>query len=132
METRGRADAISISIKNCLVQISSVYLTKIMEELIDNAMKFSKPGSKIFILNEQTNADVQITIRDEGRGMSEEQIKKVSSFLQFERDHYEQQGIGIGLAIAITLAKIHGGNFTIESKEKIGSTVTLRLPKVQR
>ncbi len=72
---------------------------------------------------------VLIIIRDEGRGMSQEQISKVTAFQQFERRYHEQQGAGLGLAIAKTLAELYGGSLSIESTEKIGTTVTIKLLK---
>ena len=61
--------------------------------------------------------------------MSQEQIGKITAFQQFERRHYEQQGAGLGLAIAKTLTELYGGSLTIESAEKIGTTVKIKLLK---
>lgn len=124
-----RADSISISVKNSPVQISSTHLAKIMEEIINNALKFSESGTKIYISSEENDAEVQIAIRDEGRGMSSEQIGRVTAFQQFERHYHEQQGAGLGLAIAKTLTELYGGSLTIESAEKIGTTVKIKFLK---
>ncbi len=124
-----RADSIRITVKDSPVQISSMHLTKIMEELINNSLKFSASGTKIYISSEDTDDEVTITIRDEGRGMSSEQIGKVTAFQQFERRHHEQQGAGLGLTIAKTLTELYGGSLTIESTEKIGTTVKIKLLK---
>lgn len=128
-EIQKRADSISIEVKDSPVQISSMHLTKIMEEIINNALKFSDPGTKIYISSEENDAEVQIIIRDEGRGLSSEQIGKVTGFRQFERRYHEQQGAGLGLAIAQTLAELYGGSLTIESTEKIGTTIKIKLLK---
>ena len=129
VEIQKRVDSISIEVKDSPVQISSEHLTKIIEEIINNALKFSEPGTKIHISNEEGDAEVLIIIRDEGRGMSQEQISKVTAFQQFERRYHEQQGAGLGLAIAKTLAELYGGNLTIESTEKVGTTVKIKLLK---
>jgi signal transduction histidine kinase len=128
-EIQKRADSISIEVKDSPVQISSMYLTKIMEEIINNALKFSDPGTKIYISSDKIDDKVVITIRDEGRGMSIEQIDKVTAFQQFERRHHEQQGAGLGLVIAKTLTELYGGSLTIESTEKKGTTVKIKLLK---
>ncbi len=130
MVTHERTEAIQLSCNNTLVQISSIRLTKIMEEIIDNALKFSMAGTTVQISNEENGPTVLIKIKDEGRGMSEEQIKKISAFQQFERDYYEQQGAGLGLAIVKTLVELHNGRLIIESVENTGTTVTISLPKV--
>ncbi len=126
-----RADSIDIAVKDSFVQISSIHLKKIMEEIIDNALKFSKPGTKIYISSEENDAEVQIILRDEGRGMSSEQIGRVAAFQQFERRYHEQQGAGLGLAIAKALTELYGGSLTIESTEKIGTTVKIKLLKAK-
>jgi signal transduction histidine kinase len=61
--------------------------------------------------------------------MSAEQIGKVSGFQQFERRYHEQQGAGLGLVIAKALTELYGGSLTIESTEKIGTTVKINLLK---
>ena len=128
----GRVGSISISVKDSPVQISMEHLTKIMEEIIDNALKFSEAGTKIDISSEENDAAILVTIRDEGRGMSAEQIRKVSGFQQFERRYYEQQGAGLGLAIAKTLAELYGGSLTIESAEKTGTTAKISLLRAMK
>ncbi len=124
-----RAGSIDIQVSNAAVQISSAHLTKIIEEITDNALKFSEPGTKVRVSSEDHDAEILIIINDEGRGMSREQIGRVTAFQQFERHHYEQQGAGLGLVIAKTLTEIYGGSLTIESMEKGGTTVTIRLLK---
>jgi len=125
----GRADSVEISVTDSQVQISPSHLTKIIEEIIDNAIKFSEPGTKISISSEEDDREVTIKIRDEGRGMSNEQIDTVTAFQQFERPHFEQQGAGLGLAIVKSLAELYGGRLTISNSDKIGTTVKIRLLK---
>ncbi len=124
-----RSDSIDIQVKDSVVQISSTHLTKIIEEITNNALKFSQPGTKIHITTEDNETEVLIVIKDEGRGMSREQLGKITAFQQFERRHYEQQGAGLGLAIAKTLTELYGGSLMIESAEKIGTTVKIKLLK---
>lgn len=124
-----RTDAIDLRVNDTVVQISSTHLTKIIEEITGNALKFSEPGTKITILSEDNDAEVLIIIKDEGRGMSRDQIAKITSFQQFERHHYEQQGAGLGLVIAKTLAALYNGSLAIDSTEKAGTTVTIKLLK---
>jgi len=124
-----RTGSIDIAVKDLSVKISSEHLTKIMEEIINNALKFSESGSKIYISSEDNHDEVTIKIRDEGRGMTSEQISRVSSFQQFERPQHEQQGAGLGLAIAKTLSELYGGSLTIDNAEMIGTTVKIKLLK---
>jgi signal transduction histidine kinase len=126
-----RDDSISITVRDTRVQISSMHLAKIIEELVDNALKFSESGTKIYISSEENDTEAQIIIRDEGRGMSSEQIGKVTAFQQFGRRVHEQQGAGLGLEIAKALAELYGGSLTIESTEKIGTTIRIKLLKAK-
>ncbi|MEI7906024.1 MAG: hybrid sensor histidine kinase/response regulator, partial [Bacteroidota bacterium] len=117
-----------IAVKESSVQISSLYLTTILEEIVDNALKFSEKGSPVQLSSGEFGPNLCITVRDEGRGMSEEQIKNISGFRQFERRYYEQQGAGLGLSIATTLAELHGGTLSIKSKGNGGTTVSIIIP----
>jgi signal transduction histidine kinase len=72
-----------------------------------------------------------ITIKDNGRGISEDQIKKIHIFMQFDREQYEQQGLGLGLMIAKRLTEIHGGTIRVSSIQGNGTTVFLSFPLTQ-
>ncbi|HLP16885.1 MAG TPA: response regulator [Bacteroidota bacterium] len=127
-----RHSSLSVRLPVAAVQISRDYLSKLFEELLDNAFKFSPPESPVTVRGSETANEVEITIRDEGRGMTPEQIQKVSAYRQFERQHYEQQGAGLGLAVSRALAELHGGSLTIDSEPGKGMLVTLRLPKARQ
>jgi len=124
---QGRLSSVNITVKNSPVQISVAHFTKIMEEVIGNAIKFSERGKGIVISSDENAAEVHINVHDEGRGMPTEQIDKGAAFQQFEPRHRDQQGVGVGLAIAKTLAELYGGSLTVESAEGKGTTVRITL-----
>jgi signal transduction histidine kinase len=66
-----------------------------------------------------------LRVSDQGRGMSQEQIARIGAFIQFDRNHYAQPGMGLGLALCQLLAQIHQAKMTIESKLQKGTTVTV-------
>jgi signal transduction histidine kinase len=70
-----------------------------------------------------------ISISDQGRGMSEEQLECIGAYMQFDRAKYEQQGMGLGLAIARLLAEIFGGQLDITSQQNQGTTVRITLER---
>lgn len=117
------SDAFDISI-----HISSESYHKIIEELIDNAFKFSKEGSKVIVSAKLTDNYFEIDIQDFGRGMSPEHIESIGALMQFERDVFEQQGVGLGLIIAKKLTELHNGVFQISSVEDQGTTVVIKFP----
>lgn len=112
------------------VAISEEYLTKIVDELVHNAFKFSKAGKPVKILLSATDVDnaLMMTISDQGRGLEADHIRKVGAYMQFERKLQEQQGLGLGLIIAKRLTELHGGSLVIQSELGKGTTVVVRLP----
>jgi CheY-like chemotaxis protein len=110
------------------IEISSESFYKIIFELIDNAFNFSKSGSNVLINMYIEENFFNVEIIDSGRGISEDQLSKVGAYIQFEREIYEQQGVGLGLSIAKKLVELHDGIFSIESKIDEGTKIKFSLP----
>jgi two-component system sensor histidine kinase/response regulator len=107
--------------------ISPEYAAKIVSEIVDNAFKFSKPGTCVEV---RAGADVErwhLFVSDRGPGLKPEQIREIGAFKQFERASKEQQGLGMGLTLAKGLVEIHGGTFEIQSTPQ-GTTVAATMP----
>lgn len=103
-------------------------LKKIIEELVDNACKFSGKGHPITIRARVDGENYLLSVTDVGRGMTPEQIQQIGAYMQFERRIYEQQGLGLGLVICRRLAEFHGGRLEIISQRGSGTTVQVWLP----
>ncbi len=119
-----------MDLEDAIVRMSDVKLTKILDELLDNAFKFSDRHTPVQVVTKLHGDDfLTLYIVDRGRGMTADQISRLGAYMQFERNLYEQQGSGLGLVIAKRLAEIHGGGLTIESvpNQKTTVCVTLRL-----
>jgi len=112
------------------VSMSADDLVRLAGELIHNAFKFSAPGTPVTVSLAATPEAVILSVQDRGRGLEPEQIARAGAFMQFDRKTQEQQGLGLGLTIARRLAQIHGGGLTIQSEQGRGTTVTVRLPRV--
>jgi two-component system sensor histidine kinase/response regulator len=110
------------------LRIAQESLAKIVSEVVDNSLKFSKPGTPIHIRSLCEDQYFVLHICDKGRGMSAEQIKNVGAYMQFERAFFEQQGLGLGLAIVRRLVELHNGQLEIESTLDEGTSVHIRLP----
>ncbi len=108
--------------------ISEEYFQKIIEEILDNAFKFSKPGTPVQVVAMPIRSNYSISITDSGHGMAPEQIARIGAFMQFDRRIQEQQGTGLGLITARRLTEMFSGQFTIQSVPKQGTTVSLTLP----
>jgi signal transduction histidine kinase len=97
--------------------------------LLDNAIKFSNPNQPIILSAAAKNGEIQLSVRDSGRGINPEEIEKIwDMFYQINRAYYEDQGVGAGLPIVRGIAQLHGGRVTLHSVLEQGSTFTLRLP----
>jgi signal transduction histidine kinase len=101
-----------------------------LNELIDNAFKFSAPGQPVSIQAELKTDFVELTIRDEGTGFPERSIEKINAFVQFDRKILEQQGIGLGLFLSKRIVLLENGDFQILSSENRGTVIKIKLPSV--
>ncbi|MCC5635683.1 response regulator [Nostoc sp. CHAB 5844] len=124
----GREADIQLDFSPCHVNISRNRSMKIIEELYDNALKFSACGTPIKITAKALNNTFSLSFSDQGRGMSADQIAELGAYRQFERKLHEQQGSGLGLIIVKKLAELHGGTLKIESKPQEKTIVTVTLP----
>jgi two-component system, sensor histidine kinase and response regulator len=123
-----REDDLQVDVEEKIIQISEEHFKKIVNELIDNAFKFSSPGTKVTITSKLKQNEFHLFITNEGRGMSPEQIQNIGPYLQFERQIYEQQGSGLGLAIVQKLLVIYHGKLSINSIRGKQTTVHIVLP----
>jgi two-component system, sensor histidine kinase and response regulator len=110
------------------VGMSETYVSKIVEELVDNAFKFSQPGTVVRVTTSSDGDRTWLRVADSGCGMSHEQVAAVGAFVQFERRAHEQQGLGLGLTIAKRVAMLWGGDVSIETEAGKGTIVTVSLP----
>lgn len=90
-------------------------LKKIVEELVDNAFKFSKIGTPVRVDGNMSGSWYVLRVSDKGRGMLPTQIANVGVYTQFQRQIFEQQGSGLGLILAKKLTELHGGELRISS-----------------
>ena len=105
------------------------YLVVILRELLLNAIKFSSPDRPIRLEAEVIAKELHIRVIDGGRGIASEELPRIwDAFYQIDRDYYEDQGAGSGLAIAQGLAELHGARIEVESEVDQGSCFTLVLP----
>ena len=128
-ESSARSADLQLDLEEGTAVIAADRFRKAVEELVDNAFKFSRLGSPIRIQTRTTDRHCVIQVSDLGRGMTAEQIASIGAHMQFERRFYEQQGAGLGLIIARRLAELHGGDLTIDSIPGEQTVVQLSLPK---
>ncbi len=118
-----RDDDLLQRIEDTWVLVPSENLSKIIEELVDNAFKFSEPGRPVLVATEVVDGRFYLVVADKGRGMTAEQIARIGPHVQFDRSTFEQQGAGLGLFVAKRLTELLGGLFLIDSKPGEGTTI---------
>ena len=121
----GREADLTLNVARAGVKIAEQDLRKIAEEIIDNAFKFSEAGTPVQIRAVINNDFFQLTTANTGCAMTLEQIASIGACRQFEREFYEQQGLGLGLVIAQKLAELHYGQLTIETAKTSPTTTVL-------
>ena len=127
-ESCQRQDDLSIDVSDFPLDISEKELQIIVRELTDNAFKFSMPGAKVSITGSPANGTYEIMVSDHGRGIPKETFRQVGAFMQFDREKYEQQGIGLGLFLVRQIAELNQGGIEIQSEPEQGTQVIARIP----
>ncbi len=106
-------------------------LKQILANLISNAIKFSHADRDVEVtFTPLDRRHISITVRDEGIGMSPEEMEvALSSFGQVQSSHVRNhQGTGLGLPLTRSLVELHGGEFFLESEPGKGTIVRVSLP----
>ena len=112
-------------------RLNGALLEQAALNLIDNAVKYSEPGSVVEVLAGRTQNETTISVKDSGCGIPPEHLSRL-----FERFYVVDKsrsrklgGTGLGLAIVKHITQVHGGYVTVESTPGKGSTFTIHLPR---
>ncbi|NNC34490.1 MAG: hypothetical protein HKO09_06415, partial [Croceitalea sp.] len=118
--------------KNCTCKFDPDQMNIILRNLIYNAIKYSNTEGSIKINCVQNNADLILSICDDGIGMNQNQIDNILNAVEVQSTPgtYQEKGTGIGLSITMELIKLNDAYMTIESEENKGSCFNLHLPRV--
>jgi two-component system OmpR family sensor kinase len=96
--------------------------------LLDNALKFTRPGDTVEVRAFEGGAFVVIEVADTGPGILEEEVSRVWEELYRGQGARGVPGSGLGLALVRAIVERHGGRVTLRSREGQGTVVTMRLP----
>ncbi|HEX6705792.1 MAG TPA: HAMP domain-containing sensor histidine kinase [Albitalea sp.] len=100
--------------------------------LIDNALKFSRPGDRIALAARRQGPRVEVSVQDTGPGIAEADLPRLFDRFYQSRTSVApatgEGGKGLGLAIVKRIAELHGGDVKVHSRSGAGTTVTLSLP----
>ena len=116
-----------------LLEADGVRITQIFSNLLTNAAKYTDPGGQILLSVREQEGEVAISVRDNGIGISPEDIPGLFSIFAQAKPALERAegGLGIGLALVRGLVELHGGTIEASSAgEQRGSEFVVRLPYV--
>ena len=128
---QGRPLAVSVPDEVPLIPVDEALLVQVLVNLLDNALKYSPPGSPLEISARRANDAVEIRIADRGLGIPPEDLTRV--FDKFYRVQHPAggrrlSGTGLGLSICQGIVEVHGGRIWAENRAGGGTAMTFVLP----
>jgi len=130
-EKKGKAE-LNLHASNDIIKADEVHFTNMVNNLVDNAVKYSKENVPIYLKISSVNSNGKLILRfeDNGIGMGKETQKRV--FEKFYRAHtgnlHNVKGFGLGLNYVKSVAQSHNGSVKVESILGKGSTFILEFP----
>lgn len=104
-------------------------LAQVMENLLGNAVKFSKPESLVRVACETHTGTVQVTVEDQGLGMNPEETERIfEKFYRVDASSTGKPGLGLGLPLVKNIIEAHGGEIRVESVPGQGTRMIFQLP----
>ena len=101
-------------------------IKQVFVNLLDNAVKFSRPGDRVRVESAVMDDRIQVVVSDTGVGIPPEELPLITK--KFYQAQPGEAGAGIGLAMAEEILRLHGGSLEIDSEIEVGTTVTVWLP----
>ena len=108
-----------------------VALHHVLSNLVENALKYSDPGTRVTVRVIETPEEARFEVADEGPGITQEKLDQIfERFRQLDSSSTRRVGgFGLGLFIVKNLVDAHGGEIDVKSTPGVGSVFTVRLPK---
>ena len=112
------------------VNIDSRKIEQVVTNLLNNAIKFTNPNGTIIIKGFLENGFINVSIQDNGIGISEEEQERIFTpyYQSMSGKNSEEKGSGLGLVISKMIIEAHGGSVSVNSKPGEGSIFTFTLP----
>lgn len=129
-ESKGGTLQFSTDSKLLEIQIDPTHISNAVQNLIDNAIKYSNPPPRIEVNLISHSESVKLSVKDSGIGISKEQLSKIfDKFYRVPKGNiHDVKGFGLGLSYVKSVAEAHGGRIHVTSEQGKGSTFTIKLP----
>jgi signal transduction histidine kinase len=114
--------------KDIMKKMASGDYVRLVKNIIDNAVKYSKPKSVVTIHQHKVKGDIKISVEDTGIGIPQKDLENIGDRFFRASNTGKIDGTGLGLAIVQKILNTYGGSKEIVSKPNKGTTVTLTLP----
>ncbi len=105
-------------------------MEKVIQNLIDNAIKFTSENGKVLITLAPNSDEVLVEIQDTGHGINSDELPHI--FDRYQRNQRsgqkENEGLGLGLAIVKRIMEVHGMEISVSSAEGKGTVFSFRIP----
>ncbi|NTX41351.1 response regulator [Myxococcus sp. CA033] len=134
LEERGHHLVVELPRHGLLLDADATRLGQVFSNLLTNAAKYTEPGGRITITGTREGSEVVASVQDNGSGITPEMLPRIFDLFFQERQELDrsQGGLGLGLAIARSLAAQHDGTIQASSDGRgQGSTFTVRLPALE-
>ena len=131
-EKQGTLD-VKFNAEKDMILADEVHFTNLINNLLDNAVKYSKENLAIKLTTENSGSNLKIKIEDNGIGMNKETVNRI--FEKFYRAHtgnvHNVKGFGLGLSYVKTMVEAHHGTIKADSVLGKGSTFIINIPLTQ-
>ena len=116
-----------------LVLGNAALLERLARNLLENAIRYTPPGGSVEVVFEVLADSVKVTVLDSGVGIPSAELGKVSrSFFRGSNAKAASKGSGIGLAVCSSIAKLHGAELQILSREREGTAVAFEISQAEQ
>ncbi len=133
LQTKAADHEVTVEISGNSVSVrgSRTYLTELLLNLMDNSVKYNRPGGVVRVEIKGDDENAYITVSDSGIGISEADKERVfERFYRVDKSRSKETGgTGLGLSIVKHIVGLHGGKLSVSSKLGEGTRISVTLPK---
>ena len=132
-QLHGRRVEVSEAAASLKVSGDREMLTTALGQFIDNASRYSEPGSPVLVAAEEELGEIVVSVHNEGPAIRPADRERIfERFFRAEETRHRAPGTGLGLSIVKKTAEAHGGRTWVVSEERTGTTFYLALPRGAR